>query len=181
VNTIEPRRIDAIRAVTGIWVVLLIVLAACGSGNDGGDGPVTGPNDGSATGGVATGGLDPSSSVEPGGAGGDGDTGAAMATLVVGGETYSFEGNQWTYCEIGGLFPANAEFQTEQEKHSGAWVQFIDRGDGGIHFSALIDAEEYTGTGAGEADEITSNGLVYTGTLNRNGEVLEASLEVSCG
>lgn len=163
-------------------VGLLMVLAACGGSTTAESGDVA---DAATTG---DGGQDidrgqPGSSGSSSG-GGDGAataTSGASAMLAVGTETYAFAGNQWTYCEIGGLFPANAEFQTEQDKRAGNWVQFVDRGDGGVNFSAVLEGEEYSGTGSGEADEITSTGLTYTGRLNRGGEVLEAWLEVSCG
>lgn len=60
------------------------------------------------------------------------------------------------------------------------WVLFIDRGDGGINFSAVLGGEQYSGTGSGEADEITSNGFTYTGTMSHDGDRIDASLEVTC-
>lgn len=159
------------------WLLgMVLIVAACG-GTSTGDGEegVAAPGAGDST----------AHSGEVSSEGGEGTANegrsAAMARLVVGDITYTWEGNEWTYCEIGGLFPANAEFQTEQDKRAGNWVQFIDRGDGGINFSAILEGEEYAGTGSGEgADEITSSGFTYTGTVNRGGQVLDASLEVSC-
>lgn len=154
-------------------VVLVVVLAACGSGDDGsqdaglaesGDGGPSGAADGQSV-------SEPNS---------DGSERPAAATLVVGDETYAWEGNQWTYCETDGIFPANAKFQDEATTQSGNWVQFIDRGDGGINFSAVLEGEEYTGTGSGEADEITDSGFTYTGDLNNRGESYDIRLEVSC-
>lgn len=166
-----------------VWLLgLVMVLAACGGDTSGADsdGASTGTGDVPSAGQSPSAGSGDASTDDGAEATADG-TSQAMATLVVGDDTYTWEGNQWTYCEIGGLFPANAEFQTEQDKRAGNWVQFIDRGDGGIHFSAILEGEEFAGTGSGEAaDEITSNGFTYTGTLNRGGETLDASLEVSC-
>lgn len=58
--------------------------------------------------------------------------------------------------------------------------EFIDRGDGGINFSAVLGGEEYSGTGSGEADEITSDGFVYTGTMGHVGQSVDVRLEVTC-
>ncbi len=162
---------------------MALVVAACGDGTDGPAGNGAGNMGETAFEGseATTGGSDGSSSPDDGSDPADGGTGAARATLVVGDETYTWEGNQWTYCEIGGLFPANAEFQTEPDKRSGNWVQFIDRRDGGINFSAILGGREFGGTGSGEADEITSNGFTFTGSLNNSGTVYDARLEVSCG
>ena len=167
----------------GAWLLVLVVaLTACGDGTDDPAGNRAGDTGAtSAVGESTTAGSDGSSSPDDGSDPAGGGTGAAMATLVVGDETYKWEGNQWTYCEIGGLFPANAEFQTEQDKRSGNWVQFIDRGDGGINFSAILDGREFAGTGSGEADEITSNGFTFTGSLNNSGTLYDVRLEVNCG
>ncbi|HUG09119.1 MAG TPA: hypothetical protein VMP13_09550 [Acidimicrobiia bacterium] len=59
--------------------------------------------------------------------------------------------------------PAWAHFQEDETTQTGNWVQFIDRGDGGINFSAVLDGEEYSGTGSGEADGITSDGFSTRG------------------
>ena len=99
---------------------------------------------------------------------------------MIGEDTYVFEGNEWTICDIGGLFPVNAEFQLQEVKRDGDWFQFIDRGDGSVNFSAVFDGEEYAGTGPGEADDVTESGFTYTGALNRGGVKLDTVLEVSC-
>lgn len=117
---------------------------------------------------------------EDGGADDGGGISGASATLVVGDQTIEWAGNAWTYCEIGAMFPVNVEFQVEEVKHDGDWFQFIDRGDGGVNFSVVLDGEEYGGTGSGEADEIRDDGFTYTGTLNRGGEVLDTTLDVTC-
>lgn len=104
----------------------------------------------------------------------------AEAVLVVGGDAYTWEYNEWTICSVDGVFPAQASFQTGESTQSSDWVQFIDRDDGGINFSAYIAGEEYHGTGSGEADSITSTGFTYVGTMGYNGEDLETSLEVTC-
>lgn len=104
----------------------------------------------------------------------------AMATLVVEDQTYVWEKNEWTYCEIGGNLPVWASFQQSEARLSDDWVQFIDRGDGGINFSAYLDGEEYSGTGSGEADEIRTDGFSYTGDMGVNGESVDVSLDVTC-
>lgn len=157
-----------------------MVLAACGGDTGGGD------DVGSAGGEVQNASQDASgNSGDASSGGGDdaasGGSSQAVATLTIGDETHVFEGNQWTDCEIGGGFlAARAEFQQDESKQSGDWFQFLDREDGGINFSAVIDGEEYSGTGGGDADEITSNGFTYTGPMNRSGERLDTVLEVSC-
>lgn len=104
----------------------------------------------------------------------------AMATLVVDGETYVWEKNEWTFCEIGGSLPVWVDFSKAEDKWSEDWVQFLDRGDGGINFSAYLGGEEYHGTGSGEADEIRSDGFSYTGDMGVNGEQVDVSLDVTC-
>ncbi|MGK2949266.1 MAG: hypothetical protein ACSLFP_11870 [Acidimicrobiales bacterium] len=103
-----------------------------------------------------------------------------MATLTVAGEPYSWSADKAVICNIGGTFPADAEFREVPRPGDGDWFQFLDRGDGGINFSAVLGGEEHSGTGAGEADEIRSDGFSFTGTLNRDGEVLDVELEVTC-
>ncbi|MFP3882464.1 MAG: hypothetical protein ACLFRT_00055 [Actinomycetota bacterium] len=104
----------------------------------------------------------------------------ARATLTVGSDVHQWEANEWTTCTIGGGMPVWAHFQADETTQTGDWVQFIDRGDGGINFSAVLDGEEYAGTGSGEADEITSDGFVYSGTMGHDGEQVDVSLEVTC-
>lgn len=104
----------------------------------------------------------------------------AMATLVVDGETYVWEKNDWTTCTIDGLTPVWVGFQNTEHNWDDDWFQFIDRGDGGINFSAYLDGEEYGGTGSGEADEIRSDGFTYTGDMTVDGESVDVSLDVTC-
>ena len=166
------------QALIGVLLVAFLVLAACGGTDDGNVGADADGGNAVSTTDPSAGGSDANSPTDN-----DGDrgtSGAGTATLVVGEDTYSWDGNEWTYCEIDGIFPASATFQDEATTQSGNWVQFIDRGDGGINFSAVLDGEEYSGTGSGEADEITSNGFTYTGSLNNSGEKYDVRLEVSC-
>lgn len=111
---------------------------------------------------------------------GAGVSDAAVATLIVGDTTYAWEKNDWTTCDIGGSFPVWVGFQTNESTASGDWVQFIDRGDGGINFSAYLNGEEYHGTGSGEADEIHSDGFSYTGEMTSSGEPIDVRLDVTC-
>lgn len=104
----------------------------------------------------------------------------AQATLTVGSDVHQWEANEWTTCTLGGAMPVWVGFQEDETTQTGDWVQFIDRGDGGINFSAVLDGEEYSGTGSGEADEITSDGFVYTGTMSHAGEQVDVRLEVTC-
>jgi hypothetical protein len=174
---------EIMRRVNAWLLAMVLVLAACGgetgAGDDGGLGqtglPSESGNDDASAGG-SNGGAD-----SDGGSTTGGGISQAAATLVVGSNTYTWEGNQWTYCEISGLFPASVEFQKEEIKYDGDWFQFLDRGDGGINFSAVLEGEEYSGTGSGEADEIFSNGFTYTGFLSSQGERYDVQLEVSCG
>lgn len=100
---------------------------------------------------------------------------------MVDGEVYTWTADQMTGCTIDGVFPASADFGVPPSQGGeGPWVQFIDRGDGGINFSAVIDGEEYSGTGSGAAAEIRSDGFTYSGPMNRNGEVLDVELDVNC-
>ena len=143
-----------------ILVVLVLVIAACGGVAD------------LATGQLA---LD-ESAFEPNA----GVSDNAMATLVVDGTTYTFEKNEWTTCTIGGALPVWVGFQLAEHNWDDDWFQFIDRGDGGLNFSAYLDGEEYSGTGSGEADEIRSDGFTYTGDMGVSGEQVDVSLEVTC-
>ncbi len=104
----------------------------------------------------------------------------ARATLTVGSDLYEWAANEWTTCTLGGAMPVWAHFQEDETTQTGDWVQFIDRGDGGINLSAVLDGEEYSGTGSGEADEITSDGFVYTGTMGHAGQSVDVRLEVTC-
>lgn len=104
----------------------------------------------------------------------------AGATLTVGSDVYEWVGNDWATCTLGGAMPVWAHFQEDETTQTGNWVQFIDRGDGGINFSAVLNGEEYAGTGSGQADEITSDGLVYTGTMSHAGDLIDVRLEVTC-
>jgi len=104
----------------------------------------------------------------------------AKASLVVEGETYVWEKNDWTTCTIGGALPVWVGFQTTELNWDGDWVQFIDRGDGGINFSAYLAGVEYSGTGSGEADEIRSDGFSYTGDMGVDGQSVDVSLDVTC-
>lgn len=83
-------------------------------------------------------------------------------------------------CYVDQNFPANGEFREAPPGDEGDWFQFLDRGDGGINFSAVLGGERYAGTGGGEADEIRADGFTYTGTLNRGGEIFDVELAVSC-
>lgn len=158
--------------IGALWVALIVVLAACGGGDpQGGDAAQAEP-------------VDPNGDVvdaQNGSApitGGDG----AMARLVVAGEAYTWAAEQMTVCEIDGVFgPANADFGVSPSQGgSGPWVQFIDRGDGGINFSAVIDGVDHHGTGSGEADEIRADGFSYAGTMTRDGEIVDVALDVTC-
>lgn len=111
---------------------------------------------------------------------GSGVSDDARARLTVGSDVYEWEGNEWTTCTLGGAIPAWAHFQQDETTQTGDWVQFIDRGDGGINFSAVLGGEEFSGTGSGEADEITSDGFSYTGTMNHAGDSVDVRLEVTC-
>lgn len=167
---------DGRRSVATLLSTLLIVLmlAACGGSDaeSSGDGSVSADGSGDAGGG------DDGASGNQGGE----TTGAdAMATLTLGDEVYTWTGEDMNVCSIGGIFPANADFGVPPSQGGqGPWVQFIDRGDGGINFSALIDGQEYSGTGSGEADEIRSDGFTYTGSMGGGGERFEVQLEVTC-
>lgn len=164
------------RSVTAALMALLLVagLSACGGGDfDSGNGS-----------------SDPSADVSGGGdvddrfdSGGTDDGGAsdATATLTVGADVYTWTGEQMNVCAIDGIFPANADFGVPPSQGGdGPWVQFIDRGDGGINFSAVLEGEEYSGTGSGEADEIRSDGFTYTGMMGSGGQRVEVELEVEC-
>lgn len=111
---------------------------------------------------------------------GSGVSDDARARLTVGSDVYEWEGNEWTTCTLGGAMPVWAHFQEDETTQTGDWVQFIDRGDGGINFSAVLGGDEYAGTGSGEADEITSDGFSYTGTMSHAGDSLDVGLEVTC-
>ena len=104
----------------------------------------------------------------------------ARATLSVGSDVYEWEANEWTTCTLGGAMPVWAHFQEDETTQTGDWVQFIDRNDGGVNFSAVLDGEQYSGTGSGEADEITSDGFAYTGTMGHAGQSVDVRLEVTC-
>jgi hypothetical protein len=163
--------------VRGVVVgALALGMAACGDDDvdlGGGGDPASAAEDGS---------IDPGAAANAG-SGGSGDaaaSGDAMATLTVDGEVYRWTADQATLCLIGGTFPADAEFREAPQGEEGDWVQFLDRGDGGVNFSAVLGGEEYSGTGSGEADEIRSDGFTYTGTMNRDGQNLDVELEVTC-
>ena len=141
------------------------LLAACGGG-DGDDGDA-------AVDDAALDGETDGAEADP--AGGD-----SMATLTVDGERYTWAADKMELCLIGGDFPVDAEFREVPRPGDGDWFQFFDRGDGGIHFSAILGGKEYSGTGAGEADEIRADGFTYTGNLNQDGAELDAELEVTC-
>lgn len=87
-----------------------------------------------------------------------------------------------TVCEIHLVVgSANADFGVPPSQGgSGPCFQFIDRGDGGINFSAMFEGEEYSNTGSGSADEIRSDGFSYTGEMGTGGGVVDVELEVSC-
>ena len=155
--------------------LLMLALVACGGGDSDSDGGTGTPTDaGDPTAAPAdTGGSDEATTGDSGG--------GAMATLTVGDEVYTWAAEDMGTCEIGGIFPANADFGVPPSQGGeGPWVQFLDRGDGGINFSAVLDGEEYSGTGSGEADEIRSDGFSYTGSMGRGGERIEVELEVQC-
>ncbi|HSL58845.1 MAG TPA: hypothetical protein VK866_13450 [Acidimicrobiales bacterium] len=114
------------------------------------------------------------------GGGAGGASGNAEAILTVDGEVYRWTADQATLCLIDDIYPADAEFRAAPQGEEGDWVQFLDRGDGGVNFSAVLGGEEYSGTGSGEADEIRSDGFTYTGTMNRDGQNLDVELEVTC-
>lgn len=160
--------------VVSMAALLVLVLAACGGGDSGSSNGVSDPVADASSGERADGGTDSG--------GGDGrESGNATAILTIGADVYTWTAEQMSVCSIDGIFPANADFGVPPSQDGeGPWVQFIDRGDGGINFSAVIDGEEYAGTGSGEADEIRSDGFTYTGAMNRGGEVLDVELEVSC-
>jgi hypothetical protein len=160
-----------------VWIgVAALVLAACGGGDGAGSGDTT-PTTGSGSGSGGTSGTVESGQASSGGQGGD-----ATATLTIEDQVHTWAAEDMTDCSIGGIFPASAEFGVPPSQGGeGPWVQFIDRGDGGINFSALIDGEEYSGTGSGEADEIRSDGFSYTGMMGSNGQRLDVVLEVFCG
>ncbi len=170
----KSRRAQSI-AVRLAISLLALVLVACGgddaNSTDGGDDRAANGSGGTAV----VGGDDGADAGETSG-------GGAMATLTVAGDIYTWTAEQMTVCEIDGIFgPANADFGIPPSQGGeGPWVQFIDRGDGGINFSAVIDGEEYSGTGSGEADEVRSDGFTYTGNMTRSGERLDVELEVSC-
>lgn len=146
------------------------LLAACGGGDgDDGDAAV----DDAAVDDSAVDGETDGAEADP--AGGD-----SMATLTVDGERYTWAADKMELCLIGGDFPVDAEFREVPRPGDGDWFQFYDRGDGGIHFSAILGGKEYSGTGAGEADEIRADGFTYTGNLNQDGAELDAELEVTC-
>lgn len=163
------------KTMGGVAIILLVlVLASCG-----GDG-----TDSAAAGGDSSSGSTNTTAALVGGETGadEGSGDGAMATLTVDGEVYTWSAEEMTVCEINGVFgPANAEFGVPPSQGgTGPWVQFIDRGDGGINFSAILAGEEYSGTGPGAADEIRSDGFSYRGTMGTGGERVEVELEVSC-
>lgn len=157
-----------------VWTgAAALVLAACGGGDasDGGDTIANGA-------GAGSGGS--SGTVEPG----QGSTagGEASATLTIGDQVYTWTAEDMTGCTIDGIFPASADFGVPPSQGGeGPWVQFIDRGDGGINFSAVLEGEEYAGTGSGQADEIRSDGFTYTGSMGSSGGSVDVELEVFCG
>ena len=159
--------------ILALWAALFVgVLAACGGGDTQGGGAADAefpdPN------GDVADTQNESSSVT----GGDGST----ARLEVAGEVYTWTAEEMTVCEINGIFgPANADFGVPPSQGgTGPWVQFIDRGDGGINFSAVIDGVDHYGTGSGEADDVRSDGFSYAGTMTRDGEVVDVELDVTC-
>lgn len=166
------------RTLTDSWsmtavlmaVLLVVVLSACGGGDSDSRHEVSDTvADSSADGGPDSGGND------------EGDASDATATLTVGADVYTWTGDQMNVCSIDGIFPANADFGVPPSQGGeGPWVQFIDRGDGGINFSAVLEGEEYAGTGSGEADEIRSDGFTHTGTMGSGGQRFEVELEVQC-
>jgi hypothetical protein len=165
------------RATAGRLAIILLVfvLTACG-GDDADSAAATGDT-------TSNGATDTSAAgADDGTAGDEGSGGDATATLTVGDEVYTWTAEQMTVCEINGVFgPANADFGVPPSQGGGGpWFQFIDRGDGGINFSAVLEGEEYMGTGSGAADEIRSDGFSYTGEMGTGGEPVAVDLEVSC-
>lgn len=165
--------------IRALVVAMTIALVGCG-GDDGGgtDGAATvapaGDDDTTAGAGAAE---TEEAAVDDGTGTGGGD---ASATLTLDGEPHSWTAEDMTTCEVDGIFPASADFGTPPSQGGeGPWVQFIDRGDGGVNFSAVIDGVEYMGTGSGEA-EIGADGFSYSGTMGAEGAQVEAVLEVSC-
>lgn len=159
--------------------LLVLALAACGGGDADSDGGTDTPADSGDTGDATAVSTDTGTSADVT----TGDSGGgAMATLTVGDNVYTWTAEQMGTCEINGIFgPANAEFGVPPSQGGeGPWVQFIDRGDGGVNFSAVLEGEEYSGTGPGEADEIRSGGFTYTGDMGSGGERFEVELEVQC-
>lgn len=155
---------------------LALGVAACGGGDtdssDVSDSPsagVDGPVDTTTDADAGSGGSDEAPAA-----------GDSMATLTVDGEVYSWTADQSELCLIGETYPVDAEFREAPRGQEGDWFQFLDRGDGGINFSAVLEGQEYSGTGSGEADEIRADGFTYAGTLNRDGENLDVELVVSC-
>lgn len=161
------------RATAGGLAIILFagVLAACG-----------GDDADSAAGDDDLGNAPGDTSAVVGDDGAEASGGDATATLTIGDEVYTWTADDTTRCVIDGIFPASADFGVPPSQGGqGPWVQFTDRGDGGIHFSAVIEGREYSGTGSGEADEIRSDGFSYTGMMGSEGERLDVELEVFCG
>lgn len=168
--------IRRVPASAGRLTVALLVLAlvACGGGDADPDGGTDTPADAGDTTAAP---ADTSASDDAT----TGSGGSAMATLTVGDDVYTWAAEDMGTCEINGIFPASADFGVPPSQGGeGPWVQFIDRGDGGVNFSALLEGEEYSGTGSGEADEIRSDGFTYTGNMGSGGEQYEVELEVQC-
>ncbi len=161
---------------TWLIAVLALVLAACGGGDSDGGGEATSDPVGDR--------ASDSSDSESGAADvgtGNGGSSSAMATLTVGDEVYTWTADQMVICEVNGVFgPANAEFREAPRGQDGNWVQFIDRGDGGVNFSAVLGGEEHVGTGPGEADDLSPAGWTFTGEMSRSNEPVDVELEVTC-
>jgi|FLYL01.1.fsa_nt_gi hypothetical protein len=153
--------------LTRLVPVLGLLLAACGAGDTGG---ATNPS------------LAVSEPEQTGTAGRPGADGNPTAKLTAGSEVYTWTSDQANTCEIEGMLGhPSADFGIPPSQGGeGPWVQFLDRGDGGVNFSAVLEGEEYSGTGPGESEKVGTNSFRYTGTMNRSGEPVEVVLEVSC-
>lgn len=104
----------------------------------------------------------------------------AMATLMVGDETYVFEKNDSTRCELGGVLPVSAYFQQGEDQSSGDWFNFSQSNGGVTNLSAVVDGEALHDAGSGKADEIRADGFTYTGELSEEDGPVVISLDVTC-
>lgn len=157
------------RVRRSIVIGLTVVLAACGGGAD--------PDEGDTSGEDGATGDDVGTASDTGGAVSEN----AMATLVVAGESYTFEANEWSRCELGSQeTDVEAYFGDGEEIPAGTsdydFVNFnvvVDK----IFIRGRVAGEEvsHTATVGDNPINVTGNGFSYSDP-DGNG----ISIEVTC-